>query len=478
MKLTTPLFSACVLLASTAQAVSSETIPLKLVSSSLTAENAVSFTEPFSFRFNSPLACESATEDWITIHEKNSLESVPGRILCKENRLTFVPEIQLSWFPSKILAGSQSSWRGLRANHSYTATISSQVLTPDGTHISAPQERTFTMEALDYGIYWIDISGRGERKFDNIENPFVLPLAPTMVFFHGRQSGAVADDLWRGNPFLKTNLALESENLLPSWKAQNFNTGIYFWEQFSDEKEVKDIERKLWNTPKRNEPGIPYLNGLAQPSQLKNDRRLVDILCDHYLKNVREILASDLRIVAHSIGSQVSIHCAWRSIADGAGNNIPSRLTLLDPFWGKGTKNTPAGEWTGAIAERELSELLSKSPIAVEQYKSSALGGLIGDANLPIRKLTSFVRIWPRFLSKANMLEKHNYGIMWYMESMKAPVPVIQGGSLGAAAANSTIRDLMNSPSKPLHFFSGEGGTYTPDVSDDTLTQLSGVDTW
>lgn len=451
-----------------------------LDSSLLTTPHAVPFDSPFYFNFDSPINCSEANATWVKVTDANSKMTVPGRVLCKDNTLIFVPTMQLSWYShNHAKIPITKSWQGLRAGHSYHAELSTGIVSNDPTLLFQGLSFEFSMAPVDYGVVWFNASGLGERRFKNIQHPFLNPMAPTAVVIQGRQEKAVKDGMWRNNPFLKEFVNVRSENLLAAWKSRGFNMGVLFWEQFSDEYEAKAIEHKLWNTKFQNSAGIPYLNASAKRAFLKSSSNLVNILCDNYLENIRDLEPSDLRLIGHSVGAQVAVHCAWRSIPVRTTVPIPNRIVLLDSFWGKGGKSFLNNAWTGAVSTKELSEVVDTAQSAVEQYKSSPLGGVIGDANLPIRKHTAFVRLWPNFLHGWAFGGKHNFSLSWYLESIVSPVPVRNStGALGAAATDDAINQLANKSNMQPHVFSACSGALTSTPTDDELEVIPGLSTW
>ncbi len=446
------------------------------IKSTSVSENT-SFAEPLTFAFQTNLDCENASSNWIQIVDTETKHEVPGRILCEKNSLTFIPQMQMLWEVTTLQAKVVTSWIGLHPSGKYEASFS--------PHLGSTNTIPFSMTNLDFGTYWFNENGLGERRFENIPSPFVKSDAPTVVFFHGQQPGATAANIWRGNPFLKSFANETPENLLPLWKNKGYNIGIFFWEQFSDEQNPRHIEFKLWEKPNKDSPGIRFLTKDNKEEYLKTDQKLSDVLCNNYDSAIRDITAPTFRIVAHSAGTQLALHCIERHREST--QNLPDRLVLLDPYWSKSNKNYGDFVWTGSFSEEKLKWILKTKNVAVEQYKTSLLGGMIGDENLAFRKYTAFGRVWASFIPRYAFAVHHNYAIAWYFESMAHPLPVeatrgsgVPTRYLGAAATNEQIQALMNTPdSEKLHFFSTIGkGVLTSSSSDDTFQEHPGVSTW
>jgi hypothetical protein len=427
---------------------------------------ATPFQEPLTFAFKHALNCENQDPLWIEIREEESSQEIPGRTICAANTLTFVPQMTLTWKNKPTLNTAVTSWIGLRPSGKYVAKIANH----------APLH--FTMANLDYGLFWFGEDSTGERNFSDFPTPLRKPNAPTVVFFHGQQKGAVEGNVWRGNPFLKTIGNEDVENLLPVWKERGYNVGIFFWEQFSDETDPRAIENKLWSERLVQEKGIPFLTPPNLLSHLPSGKILADLLCDEYDRSLENLRPQHLRLVAHSTGAQLALHCAERHRE--VTPTFPDRIVFLDPFWSKGNKDYPRTIWTGDLSVQKLEWILRSQLVAAEQYKTSPLGGVVGDTNLPLRELTAFARIWADFIPRFSFGLHHNYSIPWYFESLKNPLPVKGGGSLGAAATNAEIRALMNSPSQSSlrHYSSVGSGNLTSSAADDAFLVKSGITTW
>jgi pimeloyl-ACP methyl ester carboxylesterase/uncharacterized protein YcfL len=433
------------------------------------------FQKPFTFSFQSKLACSKNSDSWIRILEAKSSLEISGRVLCADRTLTFVPQIQLTWTKNIFAPQLKTSWIGLHPSAQYIASLSEDIVNTDGETLKEQVNIPFTMSNLDYGIYWFNAQGVGERHFPQISSPFLTPHESTVIFFHGQQKGAVKENMWRGNPFLKTFGNEEPVNLLPLWKQQNFNVGIYFWEQFSDEDEPKSIEVKLWVTPKN---GIPFLTSDNRKSVAPSTRTLSNLLCDSYDEALNDIRPQTLRLVAHSTGAQLALHCAERNGENTSA--LPNRIALLDPFWSRSSLGGDKPVWPGQLSEKKAQWLITTKNTVVEQYKSSPLGGIIGDANLPMRRQTAFARIWANFIPRLSFGMHHNYAVPWYFESIQRPIPVLPGGFLGAAASDEDIRSLMNmtKPNTPQHYSATGPGNLTSSATDDMFEAQPGIDPW
>jgi hypothetical protein len=136
--------------------------------------------------------------------------------------------------------------------------------------------------------------------------------------------------------------------------------------------------------------------------------------------------------------------------------------------------------WTGQVSEKKARWLITAKKTVIEQYKSSPLGGMVGDANLPIRNHTAFARIWANFIPRLSFGMHHNYAIPWYFESIQKPIPVSPGGFLGAAASDNDIAALMNisKPDAPQHHSAIGSGNLTSTATDDMFETQPGINPW
>jgi hypothetical protein len=97
---------------------------------------------------------------------------------------------------------------------------------------------------LDYGIYWHGPGGAEAKHIPGRVNPHFDPNKPTLIYTHGWASNTVNSK--RRVALNWGNLDGPDIDLAQLWIAAGWNIGVFHWEQFADEGEVKDAEAKIW----------------------------------------------------------------------------------------------------------------------------------------------------------------------------------------------------------------------------------------
>jgi uncharacterized protein YjdB len=330
---------------------------------------------------------------------------------------------------------------------------------------------------LDASIYWYGKGNLCQKFIPGQSNPYFDSNKPTVLYIHGWQNNSTTK-LYREsfNPSKMDPDYGEDVNSCDYWIDKGWNIGIFYWNQFSDESELKDAEAKIWTTsgPKgmrwRKSDGSYVTTNLPTVSAAQ-------LFVDQYKSALSNYNGSEIRIVGHSLGGQMAINTT-KIICDGIDKgNIssklkPNRVALLDPFWSKDGKSYLNNRWTGEVCREYVTSLESKG-IAFEQYKTSNINDLfIGDANEGMRKLTCFTEVDSSFIPFINQMNKHRYARDWYFYSMAFNPPKAENNSVfaGATAPSASAATLnVFSMMQPKYYWSEDIGdsTYTP--SDDTF---------
>lgn len=295
-------------------------------------------------------------------------------------------------------------------------------------------------EFLDYGLHWVRVQNGAENQVKAIEadgtinetiSNYYDDSKPTVIYFHGWQNGSSQDGYDREDfTFANNGNSLSHK----SWKQRGWNVGVFYWNQFADEAEVKDAEAKMWsaNGPK----GMRYRldDGSYSTSQAPN-KSVGEIA----FEQITAVLANNnknLRFAGHSLGNQLAVYVA-KQINDGinegtlSDNVMPDRIALLDPFWSKNGKSYLGDEngdgqndWVGERTRWYISDMIADQDVAVEWYKSSAIYDLwIGDQNTPLESIVNLnhLRFW--YLNSWDIAGKHVEARHWYFQSMNNAEP-------------------------------------------------------
>jgi pimeloyl-ACP methyl ester carboxylesterase len=319
---------------------------------------------------------------------------------------------------------------------------------------------------LDYGIYWYGLNNAAQKQVDGVSNPYFNANKPTVIFIHGWQNGATQKK--KREDFNRTAFDAPAD-VAASWINAGWNVGIYYWNQFADEGEVKDAEAKIWSINGPKQMRWRNASGVYSPGPAKN---ATELFLDSYKSAMRNYVGNNVRLAGHSLGNQVAVHATTLILNEVAAGRLPAaakptRVALLDPAYLKDGRDYLGGKWTGEVAREQVSAAKAKGVI-FEAYRSSGAtsNGFVGDANTGLLKMCAFVELRPWQYGAFDFSNKHNVVVAHYFWSHAFAAPRIHNSSdLGASAAtsDSRIRDLMNSTKSLLH----RDGKYTTNPSDD-----------
>lgn len=347
-------------------------------------------------------------------------------------------------------------------------------------------------EFLDYGLYWVNVNNGQETQskavehdgtVNSVSSQFYDDAKPTVIYFHGWQNGSSQGGYDRES-FDSGNI---NTNTAEPWKEQGWNVGIFYWNQFADEGEVKDAEAKMWST--NGSKGMRYRldDGSYSTAQSPN-MSVGEIAFEQISAALDDNYSNNIRFAGHSLGNQLAVFVA-KQINDGINNGsvssnvMPTRIELLDPFWSKDGKSylgdangDGQNDWNGERVRWYISDLIAQQDVAVTWYKTSAIFDLwIGDQNTPLESTVALVsnRFW--YLNAWDIPGKHVEARHWYFQSMDSGAPEEvtinwwgrrrQTGYDAASASTPDyrIRVMMGND---YHWDQVEG-RYTPDPSDD-----------
>ncbi|MCG7200189.1 hypothetical protein MD273_10690 [Marinobacter pelagius] len=348
-------------------------------------------------------------------------------------------------------------------------------------------------DSLDYGLYWFDGKNNAVKAVEadgtvnNVPLKFYDPSKPTIVHFHGWQPGSAT----RGNGYDREDFRFvwgdEDVITATSWKNKGWNIAYFYWDQFADESEVKDAEAKMWST---NGPrGMRYrLSDGSYSNRHSPDKSVGQIAFEQVTAALANNTSYYLRLSGHSLGNQLATIVATRIsdaiYAGSVGTNVMvDRLELLDPFWSQDGKSylgdangDGANDWVGERTRWSIETLIQRHDTPVTWYKSSGIQDVwIGDKNVELEGIVTFVhnRLW--YLASADYLNKHNHVVPWYFRSMASAAPEevtinwygarswTGKDAASAATSDARIRAMMGDT---YHWDQVEG-RYTADPEDD-----------
>jgi pimeloyl-ACP methyl ester carboxylesterase len=371
----------------------------------------------------------------------------------------------------------------------------------DRTSVGTWEKFTLTLEPevgedyLDYGLHWVSTTDNGvqiQSKAVEQDGAVISQSSadyyddskPTVIYFHGWQSGSSEYNYRRENFTFADN---GDSNSMASWKNRGWNVGVFYWNQFADEDEVKDAEAKIWsaNGPK----GMRYfLNDGSSSTGLSPNKSVGELASEQISAALANNTSGNIRFAGHSLGNQLAVYAAdlindavnTGSVSE---NVMPNRIALLDPFWSQDSKSylgdangDGSNDWVGEKTRWAITDMINDRDVAIEWYKSSAIFDLwIGDQNTALEKIVNLnsLRFW--YLDATDITGKHVNARHWYFQSMNNAEPEEvtinwwgsrnETGSDAASARTSDnrIRAMMGDD----HEWDQVEGRYTAKPSDD-----------
>ena len=98
---------------------------------------------------------------------------------------------------------------------------------------------------LDFGIYFFDAAGNSSRAVPGQPIANFDPAKPTVIYLHGWERGTTVRN-FRESYLVEDIVGFTGQLTNTPWKKAGWNTGIFYWNQFADEPEVKTAEAKIW----------------------------------------------------------------------------------------------------------------------------------------------------------------------------------------------------------------------------------------
>ena len=462
----------------------------KLISSSVVpGSDKVEIDSRIIFTFDMPLNSSQIDSNTIRIRRSDTGELLQGDVRYANNSIEFQVDRRFL-MKSKSDGSMETVYSGLKAELAYAVQFGT-LFGEDGSQ-SPDSGKLFSFRTVqeDHGIYWLGENGEYEKFRPGIQSKYFDPLRPTVLHLHGWQKGTSQYDMQRENVFVYTGSPYGNANVIGKWRNKGYNVGEYFWNQIADEQDIRDAETKVWLGESGTRSGTD--GTISMRYRLRNgnfvsmpaEKNVTTMFVDEYMQAFADYQGSGVRLTGHSLGAQIAEHAIYllaKSADEGkiANKIVPTRLALLDPFWSKGGKAYLDGKSTAEVSSPEILGVVSSRNLVVEQVKTSLIGGIVvGDENLPLRKVTAFARVLPKFIPQTDMASLHLYSYVWYLNSIERLIPT-SSGPLGAAAPDAEIWAKMNFShgANPV-YWKQVAGSDSPKVDDDRFEDVSGVETW
>jgi hypothetical protein len=338
-----------------------------------------------------------------------------------------------------------------------------------GVQSAAAFDRS-VFDNLDYGIYWYQNHLQSIKANPGVVNPNYNNGQPTLIYIHGWQKDKTPL-LYRETFDRRSESGIVQDIILP-WRQAGWNTGIFYWNQFSDEGDVKDAEAKIWS-----------INGPKKMRWRKADGSYVDSNIDQtaaqlFVASYKSALAgytgNNIRLAGHSLGSQMVIVGA-KLISDAIdrgeipANLMPKRVVLLDPAFIGDARPYLNNEKTVDLGHDFVDALKLKGVI----FESLSTSGVSMDTTIKaVMNETAYRELKPWYFNALDVVGKHMCAVWHYFWEFSIPPRPITGTSLtavSASASNSSAEGWMNSTKKMVH----DQGAWTKTPADDNYKQVN-----
>lgn len=319
----------------------------------------------------------------------------------------------------------------------------------------------FDTNQLDYGIYWYGLGNVSQKSVPGLANPYYNPARPTVIYIHGWQKDSSLTGRRESFNYKQNDPTYGVDvNMADAWINKGWNIGIFYWNQFADEPEVKNAETKIW-TP-YGPQGMRWRKGDGTYTTVGSPTKSVsDLFLQEYTNAMWYQTNTNIRLLGHSLGNQVAVKGA-KLISDQVdAGRLPSplrpkRIALLDPFWSNGSKDYLSGKWPGELSREYVAALKTKG-VVFERYKSSNINDFwIGDSNQPLTQMIGQTELIPGYIPNTNQGARHVAAPNLYVHSFAySPPPecftnslnqwTCSGTAASAATSDTITRDMMNS---------------------------------
>jgi pimeloyl-ACP methyl ester carboxylesterase len=323
---------------------------------------------------------------------------------------------------------------------------------------------------LDYGIYWYQNKLTSQKATPGVANPYYNNGQPTLIYIHGWQRDKTP--LLYRETFDRQSETGLNQDLIAPWKQAGWNAGIFYWNQFGDEPDVKDAEAKIWS-----------INGPKKMRWRKADGSYVDSNIDQtaaqlFVTSYKAALAgytgNNIRLAGHSLGSQMVV-VATKLISDAIdrgeipANLLPNRVVLLDPAFIGDARPYLNNDTTVELGHDFIDALKLKGVI----FESLSTSAVSQDAAIKtVMNETAYRELKPWYFNGFDVVGKHMCAVWHYLwEYSMAPRPITGTNlfAVSASSSNSAALGWMNSPLKMIH----DQGAWTKTPGDDNYKQIN-----
>ncbi|MGL4368733.1 MAG: Ig-like domain-containing protein, partial [Spirochaetota bacterium] len=444
-----------------------------------------------SVAFSNDIDTSTLTTGTFKVVRADTGEVLDGTISYEDKVATFIPARTCVFNDSGTYG---ITYKGLKQDTAYTVTLASAgIRNTSGTAEGAADTSfSFTTVDLDYGFFFLGSQGEYQKAVAGVTNAYYDSAKPTVIFFHGWQSGSTDNDFDWDNPFFYYSSKIPAYNAVSKWRDAGWNVCIANWAQFADEGEVKDAQAKLWLGDSDRKDMRYRVREDSVYVQYDKTRSVTDLFYDQYVAFFKDYSGGNIRFLGHSLGNQAATLLAYKISCNINSGNIdsyymPGRIVLLDPFWGNNKEACCGNMWVGEQCVNYMTTMLTRDSIALEEYRTSwYIGSYLGDSLLNMRKRAAYYRITPgsSVLSSLDVTDLHSYAYNWYALSIDKIVYADKtpgSNGIGALTGDETVKSIMNwdftanAVRSTLYKYTNNAGASTVTPTDDSFTRKSGV---
>lgn len=338
----------------------------------------------------------------------------------------------------------------------------------------------------DIGYYWVANDGQTMVKATGTnQTGYYDSTKPTVIYYHGWQSGTCANNVCRRENFIFLDPKNNNKpvNTVANWKSQGWNVGVFYWNQFADEGQVKDAEAKIWsiNGPQKMRYKMPSGSYSSTNSPTVS---ISDIAYSDFLKIMGSYNGAEIRLAGHSLGSQLATIVSYKLFSSKS-FLMPKKLELLDPFWSKDAKTYLGDEVNGETDSKCLAEDTSVDWIGerircyigimtanrttqiylpVTWLKTSAVGDVgVGDSNSKLKPIVALVNCTSSWWPLTQQDKKHVWAKNVYFWSKGN-----KGKTTGFPYSDASLTDIRKAMNRgDTSGYKQRIGSGTTDPSDD-----------
>lgn len=323
---------------------------------------------------------------------------------------------------------------------------------------------------LDYGIYWYQNQLVSQKALPGVANPNYNNNQPTLIYIHGWQRDKTP--LLYRETFDRRSETGITQDLIAPWKQAGWNTGIFYWNQFGDEPDVRDAEAKIWSLYGPKKMRWRKADGSYVDSNI--DQTAAQLFVSSYKSALSGYTGNNIRLAGHSLGSQMVLVGA-KLISDAVdrgeipANLLPKRIMLLDPAFIGDTRPYLGNETTVALGH-DYVEALKLKGVIFESLGTSTVAE--GAETKALMNETAYRELKPWYFGGLDVVGKHMAAVWHYLWEFSTPPRPVMGSTAGApsaSASNATTLSWMNSTKKLVH----DQGAWTQSATDDTYKQVN-----